>query len=212
MVKRNKNGFLTGRMGMEVYRELDGKQIVQSMPMRIKDAKTPAQEAQRARMRSLLVAYRYLKPALPGCFEGGLKGRMMYAEFAHFNLMLNLPGLTKRDYMGPLNGPDLYPYVVSNGSLPPLNVRMEEGRLRFDMLQEEWKPEDVLRCIHLDCVKTRADSDWFYIQCRFEDEVVYCPMTRVVESAPLLPGAHTYVHLRPAGDKSLASTQSLLLL
>ena len=57
MSKIKENGILSGHTGRFVYRELNGKQVVQSMPSHYRDANTDAQKKQRSGMRNILAYY-----------------------------------------------------------------------------------------------------------------------------------------------------------
>lgn len=117
MSKIKENGILSGHTGRFVYRELNGKQVVQSMPSHYRDANTDAQKKQRSGMRNILAYYRLLKDVIVEQFEDSSGVRKSpYHSFVHHNILLPPVELPQAEYNKGLSV--LAPYIISFGSLP----------------------------------------------------------------------------------------------
>ena len=210
MSKIKENGILSGHTGRFVYRELNGKQVVQSMPSHYRDANTDAQKKQRSGMRNILAYYRLLKDVIVEQFEDSSGVRNSpYHSFVHHNILLSPVELPQSDYNKGLSV--LAPYIISFGSLPPLEVAVEDNSLRFCMKSEEWEKGDILRLIKVECPapdnNTPSSLDATYV-----DEVINEPENKLIMTSRLSHGAYAYVHIRNAVSRSLVSSQRLLLI
>lgn len=201
---------MTGRIDEMVYRELNGVQIVQSRPARYRDANTASQRQQRKGMRNILAVYKNLKDLLHDNFEGARNGLEVYRHFLHHNLLLQHVELDEDAYRSGLCRPA--PYVISEGSLPALEVQKEGDRLAFDLDWMQWHRGDILRLIHLEVDDHPAEKGG---PCRlrawYEDEIMQPSDCERVVSAPLPAGAHAYIHLRRVGYHMLCSSQRLVV-
>ena len=123
--------------------------------------------------------------------------------------MLSPVELPQSDYNKGLSV--LAPYIISFGSLPPLEVVVEDNSLRFCMKSEEWEKGDILRLIKVECPapdnNTPSSLDATYV-----DEVINEPENKLIMTSRLSHGAYAYVHIRNAVSRSLVSSQRLLLI
>ena len=207
MSKIKENGILSGHTGRFVYRELNGKQVVQSMPSHYRDANTDAQKKQRSGMRNILAYYRLLKDVIVEQFEDSSSVRKSpYHSFVHHNILLSPVELPQSDYNKGLSV--LAPYIISFGSLPPLEVVVEDNSLRFCMKSEE---VDVLRLIKVEGPATDNNTP-SSLDATYVDEVINEPENKLIMTSRLSHGAYAYVHIRNAVSRSLVSSQRLLLI
>ena len=210
MVKINKKGILSGRIEGMVYRELGGVQIIQSRPTNYRDANSKRQQQQRKGMRNILAAYGLLKYLLRENFEEAANPLAVYRRFIHYNLLIEHVELGAEDYNQGICVPA--PYIISSGSLPALDLRLEDNCLAFDINDKDWRRGDLLRFYQLKCLETPEPGQG---PCRLEakcEETVYdYTMEGHVVSAPLPHGAYAYVHLRHEGHHILCSPQHLVV-
>lgn len=202
--------MLSGRIEGMVYRELGGMQIIQSRPTGYRDANSKQQQQQRKGMRNILATYRLLKYQLRENFEEAREPIAVYRRFIHYNLLLDHVELGAEDYNHGLCVPA--PYVISSGSLPALDLRVEGNRLTFEIDEKDWKRGDLLRFYQLRCTDlsgTTGASCWLEASC--EETVYDYTMDSHIESAPLPHGAYAYVHLRREGHRILCSPQHLIV-
>lgn len=209
MAKVNDNGFLSGHIGSIVYRELNGIQVAQAMPSQYHDAKSEAQLKQRSGMRNILATYRLLKGAIKEQFEEATSMKRPYNCFIHHNLLLPAVELSKKDYDMRLGL--LAPYIVSHGSLPPLNIQVNTDTIQFQMKYEEWKELDILRLIMLESTEPSADKPT-HLKAVVQDTFINKVEDKMIVSDALPHGAYTFVHLRQTRKGFLVSTQHLFLL
>ena len=205
----NDNGFLSGHIGQIVYRELNGLQVAQAMPSQYHDAKSAAQLKQRSGMRNILATYRLLKAAIKEQFEEATSMKRPYNCFVHHNLLLPAVELSKKDYDTKLGLPA--PYIVSHGSLPPLDIQVNTDTIQFQMKYEEWKELDILRLIKIESTEPSADTP-AHLKADVQDTIINNVEDKMIVSTPLLHGAYTFVHLRQTRKGFLVSTQHLFLL
>ena len=203
------NGSLSGHVGQLVFRELNGQQVVQSMPTQYRDANTPAQQRQRSGMRNILVTYRLLKQAIKIQFEEATPVVRPYNCFVHHNLLLPAVDLSKTDYEMHLG--ILAPYIVSNGSLPPLDVIAEGDTIKFEMKAEDWKTGDTMRLIRVESIDPEAVGPT-QLSAHYTDIIISRPEDQCIVSDHLPHGAYTYIHLRSKTKGYLVSSQYLTLL
>lgn len=209
MAKVNDNGFLSGHIGSIVYRELNGMQVAQAMPSQYHDAKSEAQLKQRSGMRNILATYRLLKGSIKEQFEEATSMKRPYNCFIHHNLLLPAVELSKKDYDMRLGL--LAPYIVSHGSLPPLNIQVNTDTIQFQMKYEEWKELDILRLIMLESTEPSADKPT-HLKAVVQDTFINKVEDKMIVSDSLPHGAYTFVHLRQTRKGFLVSTQHLSLL
>ena len=209
MAKVNDNGFLSGHIGQIVYRELNGMQVAQAMPSQYHDAKSEAQLKQRSGMRNILATYRLLKAAIKEQFEEATSMKRPYNCFVHHNLLLPAIELSKKDYDMRLGL--LAPYIVSHGSLPPLDIGDNNDTIQFQMKAEDWKPLDVLRLIRIESKESSADTPT-HLKAMVQDTIINKVEDKIIVSTPLPHGAYTFVHLRQTRKGFIVSTQHLSLL
>ena len=209
MAKVNDNGFLSGHIGQIVYRELNGMQVAQAMPSQYHDAKSEAQLKQRSGMRNILATYRLLKAAIKEQFEEATSMKRPYNCFIHHNLLLPAIELSKKDYDMRLGL--LAPYIVSHGSLSPLDIQVNTDTIQFQMKYEEWKELDTLRLIMLESTEPSADKPT-HLKAVVQDTFINKVEDKMIVSDTLPHGAYTFVHLRQTRKGFLVSTQHLSLL
>lgn len=209
MAKVNDNGFLSGHIGQIVYRELNGMQVAQAMPSQYHDAKSEAQLKQRSGMRNILATYRLLKAAIKEQFEEATSMKRPYNCFVHHNLLLPAIELSKKDYDMRLGL--LAPYIVSHGSLPPLDIQVNTDTIQFQMKSEEWKELDILRLIMLERTGPSADTPT-HLKAVVQDTFINKVEDKMIVSDTLPHGAYTFVHLRQTRKGFLVSTQHLSIL
>lgn len=101
-----------------VFRRMNGKIVMQSMPSQYRDANSPAQQKQRSGMCNILAYYRLLKNIIHGQFAE--VGGRTYNNFVSSNLKLDAVELSKEDYKRGYC--ILAPYIISKGTLPPLEA------------------------------------------------------------------------------------------
>mgnify|MGYP004573597445 CR=1 FL=1 len=210
MSKIKENGILSGHTGIYVYREMNGKQVVQSMPSHYRDANTDAQKKQSCGMRNILAYYRLLKDVIVEQFEDSVGvGRSAYHSFLHHNILLSPVELPQPDYNKGLG--IIAPYIISFGSLPPLEVSVEDGSLQFSMKSEEWEEGDILLLIKVECPTpgNNTPSSW---SATHVDEVTNEPENKLIKTSQLPHGAYAHVHICNTVSNSLVSSQRLLLI
>ena len=209
MAKVNDNGFISGHIGPIVYRELNGIQVAQAMPSQYHDAKSEAQLKQRSGMRNILATYRLLKGAIKEQFEEATSMKRPYNCFVHHNLLLPAVELSKKDYDMRLGL--LAPYIVSHGSLPPLDIQVNADTIQFQMKYEEWETLDILRLIMIESTEPSADKPT-HLKAVVQDTIINKVEDKMIVSDTLPHGAYTFVHLRQTRKGFLVSTQHLSLL
>lgn len=211
MVKINKKGILSGRIEGMVYRELGGVQIIQSRPTGYRDANSKQQQQQRKGMRNILAAYGLMKYLLRENFEEAGNPLSVYRRFIHYNLLIEHVELSAEDYGRGLCVPA--PYIISSGSLPALDLRVEGNCLAFDIDEKDWQRGDLIRFYQLKTIDQSDAADTpCYLDASFEETVYDYTMANRVVSAPLPHGAYAYVHLRHDRHSTLCSPQHLIVI
>ena len=117
------NNKISGRVGDLVYFVRGGQQIVRSVPASVKNPRTEAQMRQRMKWANVLAVYKALQPCLKGCFEVKAAGQTDYNRFMSTNLQSSPVYLEKG--MARMGAAVVAPYVVSQGSLPEVQVSGE---------------------------------------------------------------------------------------
>ena len=174
-----KNGDLSGKIGGVIYQNSMGKLIAREKPAHYHDRKSPEQIEQRSKLKRVTDLYGLLKHAIAECFETQKTPTRDYDRFKKLNM----------------NSEDI---IVSEGSLPPLECKWEDGVLSFKMIKNDWKPLDTLRLIGIhNGHVTRMDT------------IINMPKECTYSSQPLPEGLYAFVHLRQQKSKRMASSQHL---
>lgn len=194
-----------------VYREYGGVQIIQSRPTGYRDANSKRQQQQRKGMRNILAAYGLMKYLLRENFEEAGNPLAVYRRFIHYNLLIEHVELSPEDYNCGLCVPA--PYVISSGSLPALDLRVEGHSLAFDIDEKDWQRDDLIRLYQLRSIETpELGQGACRLEAKCEETVYDYTMERHVVSAPLPHGAYAYVHLRHDGHRTLCSPQHFVVI
>ena len=174
-----KNGDLNGKIGGVIYQNSMGKLIAREKPAHYHDRKSPEQIEQRSKLKRVTDLYGLLKHAIAECFETQKNPTRDYDRFKKLNM----------------NSEDI---IVSEGSLPPLECKREDGVLSFKLIKNDWKPLDTLRLIGIhNGHVTRMDT------------IINMPKECTYSSQPLPEGLYAFVHLRQEKSKRMASSQHL---
>lgn len=193
-----------------VFRKVNGKIVAQSMPSQYTDANSPAQQKQRSGMRNILAFYRMklLRELIKEQFKE-VDGRA-YNNFVSRNLKQEAVELSEKDYKN--DRCILAPYIISEGTLPPLNQHVVDGCLQVKINGNEWKRYDVLRLIRIESSNATGDAPAQAI-VRFKNEPIYKPVDQTITTTPLPHGAYAFVHLRYRGnDTPKVSTEHLMII
>lgn len=111
---------LRGTVGNKVYRIVNGKQVVSSLPSYISQPNTEAQMTQRCKWPNVIAMYRAFKPYAKKCFEYKAKGSYDYSRFVSVNVTSSNVYLTKE--LANQKAGIVAPYLVSQGSLDAITV------------------------------------------------------------------------------------------
>ena len=111
---------VSGKVGDLVYVVRGGQQIIRGVPTSIKNPRTEAQMEQRMKWPNILAVYRTLSPYLKDCFENKPAGQTDYNRFMGINLNAG-PVYLEKDKVR-LGAAIVAPYVISQGSLPAIQV------------------------------------------------------------------------------------------
>ena len=111
---------VSGKVGDLVYVIRGGQQIIRGVPTSIKNPRTEAQMEQRMKWPNILAVYRTLSPYLKDCFENKPAGQTDYNRFMGINLNAE-PVYLEKDKVR-LGAAIVAPYVISQGSLPAIQV------------------------------------------------------------------------------------------
>ena len=198
----------TGRVGDVVYRDLGGKWVAQSRPSHYHDRKSLKQLHQRSGMNNILANYRLLKEGIRGCFEKDNPDKRDYDYFLHYNMLQPFVVLPKEDYTQ--GRAILAPYVVSHGSLKPLELQLVDGRLQFMMDSSDWMAGDLCKLISLTSDEPAFDQP-SVLRASFTNTYVNEPRDEIIMSEPLTHGAYAFIHVRNTHKGSFASPQQLIL-
>lgn len=116
----SKSSLLRGRVGNQVYRISNGRQIVASLPASVKQPRTEPQMNQRSKWPNIIAMYRAFQPYAKECFEYKSRGISDYNRFVSINVQSTPVYLTKAE--SSVKGGIAAPYMVSQGSLDPIEV------------------------------------------------------------------------------------------
>ena len=174
-----KNGDYSGSIGGVVYQNSMGKRIAREKPAHYHDRKSPEQVEQRSKLKRVTELYGKFKHVVTGCFETQKEPTRDYDRFKKLNM----------------NSDNI---IVSEGSLPPLECKWEDGVISFEMIKNDWQPTDTLRLISMNDGR---------ITCT--DTIINTPKdcTFSIPSQP--EGLYALVHLRERNGKHMASSQHL---
>ena len=111
---------ISGKVGDIIYSVRGGQQIIRGVPTSIKNPRTEAQMEQRMKWPNILAVYRTLSPYLKDCFENKPAGQTDYNRFMGINLNAG-PVYLEKDKVR-LGAAIVAPYVISQGSLPAIQV------------------------------------------------------------------------------------------
>jgi len=156
--------------------------IVRSMPEHYHDADSEAQQPCRNKMKWVMQMHSLLKDAYQGCFQGE---KSDYHQFRHYNLLSEIGQC-----------------IISHGTLPPLNTKIVDHHLEFDMIAKDWKPGDILRFVCLPGDLQHAATH--------HDTIISNPKTETVATEDLPSGYYSFIHLRPSRKGFMASSQVIL--
>ena len=116
---------MSGKLGIYVFMRRKGAQVQRSL-VTPTDRKTFSQGRQRAKLENPIAVYRAISPALQGAFETKKANQSDYNAFMQANLT-ELPTVYFPKGVADRNGGVVMPYVVSRGTLPPLNVTTSDS-------------------------------------------------------------------------------------
>ena len=111
---------VSGKVGDLVYAVRDGDQLIRGVPSKVRNPRTELQMAQRMKWPNVLAAYRALQPYMKDCFETKQGGQTDYNRFMGINLHAEPVYLEKS--AARLGAGIVAPYVISQGSLPSIQV------------------------------------------------------------------------------------------
>ncbi len=114
---------VTGKVGDLVYSVRGGQQVIRGVPTSSKNPQTAAQMMQRMKWPNIVAVYKSLRPYMRDCFENKVGGQTDYNLFMGVNLHSTPVYLEKEDVR--LGAAVVAPYVVSQGSLPAIQVSGE---------------------------------------------------------------------------------------
>ena len=111
---------VSGKVGDLLYQVRGGEQLIRGVPSRVKNPRTELQMAQRMKWPNVLAVYRALQPYMKDCFETKQGGQTDYNRFMGINLHAEPVYLEKS--AARLGAGIVAPYVISQGSLPSIQV------------------------------------------------------------------------------------------
>ena len=111
---------VSGKVGDLVYTVRSGEQLIRGVPSKVRNPRTELQMAQRMKWPNVLAAYRALQPYMKDCFETKQGGQTDYNRFMGTNLHAEPVYLEKS--AARLGAGIVAPYVISQGSLPSIQV------------------------------------------------------------------------------------------
>lgn len=221
MARINKRGNLVGRMGDVYLRDYNGKSVSAAMPSTYRDANSPTQQTQRAKLLNVMAMYRVLKPILKDAFENKVPGQRDYDCFKSNNLVHTPTIINKQAYTE--GGCLLGNYVISEGTLPEIVCQQENGSLTTNVPSmpdgKFWKEGDVLRVVK--CVQMEDEngtpivkvltSEMTLTSMGFEElpDVVVPQQNRLAISDAQSGEAYGFIHLRQMDDRVHVSSQTL---
>ena len=111
---------ISGKVGDLVYFVRGGQQIIRGVSTSSKNSRTSAQMMQRMKWPNIVAVYKTLSPYLKDCFENKPAGQTDYNRFMSINLNTEPVYLEKGEVR--LGAAIVAPYVISQGSLPAIQV------------------------------------------------------------------------------------------
>lgn len=126
-------GLRTGSTKTLTFQVLNGKQITKDRVYNIKNPQTLAQMQQRALMATAVTAYSKMKAICDHSFEGIQVGSKTMSEFIKNNLAVlsnAMPEINVTEYKSQTLAENKY--MVSKGSLNPVNSSIQGSNVRFD--------------------------------------------------------------------------------
>ena len=111
---------VSGKVGDLVYTVRSGDQLIRGVPSKVRNPRTELQMAQRMKWPNVLAVYRTLQPYMKDCFETKQGGQTDYNRFMGTNLHAEPVYLEKS--AARLGAGIVAPYVISQGSLPSIQV------------------------------------------------------------------------------------------
>ena len=111
---------ISGKVGDLVYFVRGGQQIIRGVSTSSKNSRTSAQMMQRMKWPNIVAVYKTLSPYLKDCFENKPAGQTDYNRFMSINLNTEPVYLEKGEVR--LGAAIVAPYVISQGSLPSIQV------------------------------------------------------------------------------------------
>lgn len=189
-----------------VFRRMNGKIVMQSMPSQYRDANSPAQQKQRRGMCNILAYYRLLKNIIHGQFAE--VGGRTYNNFVSSNLKLDAVELSKEDYKKGYC--ILAPYIISKGTLPPLEAQAVDNHIEVQIKGEDWQYGDILRFIKV--TKKESSDNPFLMVANYDERIIYNAKDQTIVTQELPHGAYAFVHVRCKGeDNTKVSTEHLVI-
>ena len=176
-----KNNNFSGSVGACIYQQTMGKTVVREKPAHYHDRKSKEQCVQRNKLTRVTKLYGLLKNVVSRYFESQELPTRDYDRFKKLNMNSDV-------------------IIVSEGTLPTLEYKWDNGVLSFEMKEKDWEPLDTLRLI------SASISDG-HATCI--DTIINSPKDGTFYSQPLPEGYHAFVHLREKNGKRMASTQYL---
>ncbi len=111
---------ISGKVGDLLYQVRGGEQLIRGVPSKVRNPRTELQMAQRMKWPNVLAVYRALQPYMKDCFETKQGGQTDYNRFMGINLHAGPVYLEKS--AARLGAGIVAPYVISQGSLPSIQV------------------------------------------------------------------------------------------
>ena len=111
---------ISGKVGDLLYQVRGGEQLIRGVPSKVRNPRTELQMAQRMKWPNVLAVYRALQPYMKDCFETKQGGQTDYNRFMGINLHAEPVYLEKS--AARLGAAIVAPYVISQGSLPSIQV------------------------------------------------------------------------------------------
>lgn len=126
-------GLRKGSTKSLTFQVLNGKQITKDRVYNVKNPQTLAQMQQRALMATAVTAYSKMKAICDHSFEGIEVGSKTMSEFIKNNIAVlsnKMPEINVTEYKSQTLAENKY--MVSKGSLNPVNSSLQGSNVRFD--------------------------------------------------------------------------------
>lgn len=126
-------GLRKGSTKSLTFQVLNGKQITKDRVYNVKNPQTLAQMQQRALMATAVTAYSKMKAICDHSFEGIEVGSKTMSEFIKNNIAVlsnKMPEINVTEYKSQTLAENKY--MVSKGSLNPVNSSLQGNNVRFD--------------------------------------------------------------------------------